>query len=353
MTGQGGGPTREVACVAHVHSTLSDGTATVAEIAAAASGAGADAVLLTDHDTLEAQRRGLAGWHGNVLVVVGVEVSSASGHLLAFGLSREVDHRGCAAAEVWGLVRDAGGIGFAAHPVSEGSRMSRKIGRPHPWTDLDGCPGMGVELWSLVTDAAEAWRRPRDALRLLRSPELAAAAPPPRALAEWDRLCATRRVAALGGLDAHQTGVRIAGRVLSPMPHERYFRLLQTHALCRVPEGASVDDAAVLAALGEGRSFLARPWIAAARGFRFWAEQNDAALDTGAEAPISSGWTLRASAPADARLRLVRGGAAVAETTGRTLEHRATGPGAYRIEAWRAAAGAERLWILSNPIYLR
>lgn len=212
-------------CASHVHSTLSDGTATVAEIAAAASTAGADAVLLTDHDTLEAQRRGLAGPHDNVLVVVGVEVSSANGHLLAFGVTREIDHRDLSAAEIWGRVRDAGGIGFMAHPVSEGSRMSRSIGRPHPWTDLEGCPGIGMELWSLVTDAAEAWSHPREALRFLRSPELAASAPPPRALTEWDRLCATRRVPALGGLDAHQTGIRgrprrlaDAARALLPTP---------------------------------------------------------------------------------------------------------------------------------------
>src|SRR5215207_6997111 len=48
----------DLACVIHCHSTYSDGTGTVSEIAAAASRAGVDAVLLTDHDTLEASRRG-------------------------------------------------------------------------------------------------------------------------------------------------------------------------------------------------------------------------------------------------------------------------------------------------------
>ena len=343
----------EVACVVHVHSTLSDGTATVAEIASAAATAGADAVLLTDHDTLEAQRRGLAGMHGDVLVVVGVEVSGKAGHLLAFGLSDEVDHDGRTASQVWDAVHRAGGTGFAAHPWSEGSRASRSIGRPHPWTDFAGCRGIGVELWSVVTDAAESWRGPRDMLRFLRSPELAAPGPPPRAIAAWDRLCVERPVPAIGGLDAHQTGVRIAGRVLSPMPHERHFRLLQTHALFRVPAGATVDETAVLEALTAGRAFLARPWVGDAHGFRFWAETGDAVADMGAEAQAADAWTLRTSAPSPARLRLLRGGAPVAETFGCELDYRASDPGPYRVEAWRQAAGAERLWILSNPVYLR
>lgn len=231
--------------------------------------------------------------------------------------------------------------------------MSRRIGRPHPWTDVDGCPALGVELWSLATDAAESWRGPRDVLDFLRSPERAAAAPPARAIAEWDRLCMTRRVPAVGGLDAHQTGVRIASRVFSPMPHERYFRLLQTHALCHLPEGAPVDDGAVLDALSAGRAFLARPWVGDARGFRFWAERGESALEMGAEAPASDGWTIRVSAPAGALLRIVRGGVPITQTRGRELEYRATEPGAYRVEARRNALAAERLWILSNPLYLR
>ena len=340
---------RELACVAHVHSTLSDGTATVPEIAAAASEAGADAVLLTDHDTLAARRLGLAGSYGRVQLVVGVEVSAASGHLLAFGLPEEVDHAGRSAAEIWGEVRDAGGIGFAAHPTSGGSVISRHIGRPHPWTDIAGCEGMGLELWSLVTDAAEAWRGARDAGRFLRSPALATDGPPARAIAVWDRLCASRRVPIIGGLDAHQTGIRVGARVLSPMPHARYFRLLQTHLLCH----GDGDERGMLDAMAEGRAFLARPCFAEARGFRYRAEDAERRLEMGAEAAIGAGWTLRVTSPRDAHIRLLSDGRVVCEATGSALEHRVTAPGAYRVEARLPVAGASRLWIISNPIYLR
>ena len=44
----------DVLCVVHVHSTYSDGTAGIPELVGAAAEAGADAVLLTDHDSLAA-----------------------------------------------------------------------------------------------------------------------------------------------------------------------------------------------------------------------------------------------------------------------------------------------------------
>ena len=82
----------DLACVVHVHSRWSDGTATVPEIAAAAAQAGAGAVLVTDHDTLAG--RGEEGFHGDVLVVIGHEVSPRGGHLLVFGAGEEIAHDG-------------------------------------------------------------------------------------------------------------------------------------------------------------------------------------------------------------------------------------------------------------------
>ena len=118
----------DLACVVHCHSTYSDGTGTVAEIAAAAARAGADAVLLTDHDTLAARRQGEERWHGTVLVCVGLEVSPYNrDHYLAFGVDSEIAHAGMAPGEIIAAVAAAGGIGFAAHPFSRGSE------RFEPW----------------------------------------------------------------------------------------------------------------------------------------------------------------------------------------------------------------------------
>src|SRR4051794_1550695 len=168
----------DLSCVLHVHSTYSDGTATVDEILAAARQAGAGCVLLTDHDTLQARRDGWEGWHDGVLLIVGHEISPRGGHLLAFGLDEEVAHRGRSEAAACAEVARRGGLAIAAHPFSAGSRMSRKIGRPHPWPALEAPCLTGVEVWSLTTDLAEGWRSPLEAVRSLRDPEPALDGPP-------------------------------------------------------------------------------------------------------------------------------------------------------------------------------
>lgn len=341
-------------CVVHLHSTYSDGTGTVPEIAAAATTNDLDVVLLTDHDTLEAKHRGEEGWHGSVLVLVGEEVSPSGGdHYLAFGIDEPIRHRGLTPGEICASVEAAGGFGFAAHPFSRGSRRFRRPGMP--WSDLD-CAGLrGLELWSFVTDTAEGIERIPDLLRFILRPERLVDHPPPANLAEWDRLCRQRRTVAIGGLDAHQLGKRIGGRVpFRLMSYARSFRHLHTHALCEgAPTGdLSHDSEQVYAALREGRCYIAMDALAPARGFSFWAEGADGPVTMGAEAKAGD-WTLRARLPREADVRLLRDGEQVEHGEGTAIEHRTAGPGVYRLEARLHAHGAARTWILSNPIYLR
>ena len=343
-----------LACVAHVHSTYSDGSATVPELAAAAAEAGAECVLLTDHDTLEARRRGEEGWYGDVLILVGHEVSPKGGHLLVFGVDQEIAHVGRSERQICEAVRAAGGISFAAHPFSEGSRMSRRIAPPHGWGLLDDEISGGLELWSLETDSAEAWRSPREAVAFLRDPMRFLEGPPARHVEIWDRLCLRRRVPAIGGLDSHQKGIRLRGRVRTPMPNSRYFGLLQTQVLLpRPPTGElEADQEAVYAALAEGRCYLSFEALAPGRGFRFWAEGKGGAVPMGAQAEPGR-WTLRAISPRPARLRLLRDGVGVREVEGDRLEVEVEEPGCYRVEARLPGDERGRLWLVGNPIYLR
>ncbi len=345
----------DLACAIHIHSTFSDGTASVEELCASARATGRDAVLLTDHDTLAARRAGFEGWHGSVLLGVGVEISSRGGHYLAFGVDRELPRKRLDESEVPVVVREQGGVGFAAHPFSAGSQISHRLGRPHGWTALDDDGLAGIELWSLTTDAAEAWRNPFEAIAYMRDPERFLDGPPAHHLRAWDRLCASRRVVAIGGLDAHQHGIRIGGRLFSPMPNERYLGLLATYVLCRRPPSGDgeADLEEVYACLREGRCFLSVDAIASGRGFRYWAEGSAGDVAVLGEQRPAGVWTLRAALPRPARVTLVRDGTPVADATTAAFEHPVDMPGAYRVEARLPFRGRERLWLLSNPIYLR
>jgi hypothetical protein len=342
----------DLACVVHLHSTYSDGTGTVRQIARAGRRAGVDVVLLTDHDTLEAKRRGEEGWYGDVLLLVGEEVSPRRhNHYLAFGIDEPIDHRGLGADGICRAVAEAGGVGFAAHPWSQGSRRFRRVGGGMPFDGLDSEALHGVELWSFVTDTAEAADSIAEVLLFIAAPLRALEGPPARNVEAWDELCRRRRVVALGGLDAHQVGKRIGPVVpLRLMAYRRSFRFIRTHVLCEEPPSRDLhhDREQVYGALRAGRCYIAVDAIAPARGFRF--EADDLAM--GAEAPAGRR-TLRVRTPLPARLRLLRDGEEIAAAEGTLLDREVEEPGVYRVEALRRAKGRERTWILSNPVYLR
>src|SRR4051794_2605309 len=243
----------DMACVVHLHSTFSDGTGTVPQIVAAGARAGVDVVLLTDHNT----RAGAVyeGWHWSVLLLVGEEDTPAGrDHTLVFGY----------------------GLAFAAHPFSRGSRRFRRLSQGMPHTGLSD-PGLtGIELWSFVTDTAERVGSVREGLLFAAAPLRVLRHPPAENVVEWDRMCLSRRVVALGGLDAHQIGVRMFGRVpLRLMGYARSFRQLRTHVLVEEPPSGSLDAdrALVYDALREGRCYIAVDALAPARGFTFWASE--------------------------------------------------------------------------------
>jgi PHP domain-containing protein len=347
----------DLAGVLHVHSTYSDGTGTVSQIAAAARANDLDFLLLTDHDTLAAREHGEEGWHHGVLVLVGEEVSPRrENHYLAFGLEHPIDHGGLTPQQIVDRVNEAGGFGFLSHPFSKGSERFQRGGEGMPWRDLDCTGYTGVELWSFVTDTAERVNSIPELVRFIAAPGRFIDHPPPRNLELWDALCARRRCVALGGVDAHQVGIRVRGRVpLRLMAYKRSFRHLRTHLLADRPLAGDLDRdrETVFVALRAGRAYLARDSLAPARGFRFWAEGSEGRVaEMGDEAPAGE-WVLRASVRWRARLKMVRDGEAVSEAEGDTLEHWTDVPGVYRVEAYVVAHGRERTWVLSNPIYLR
>ena len=330
----------DLTCVIHLHSTYSDGTGTVPQIARAAQRAGVDVVLLTDHDTLKAKERGEERWYGDVLVLVGEEVSPTDrDHFLAFGIDKVIDRR-LSGPEICEAVAAAGGFGFGAHPFSRGFEPIKRRGIP--FADPDSLSG--IELWSFLNDTGERVRGIRDIARMILAPQRAIGGPVEENLREWDRLCQARRVVAIGGLDAHQFGIRIAGHVpLRLMGYKRSFKQLHTHVLCeRAPtRELEHDRALVYDALREGRCYIANDQVAQARGFDF--------SHMGEELRFEPGMTLQARTPEPAHIRLLRDGEVVATEDGSELHHSIELGGVYRVEVHLR----NRPWIYSNPVYVR
>jgi hypothetical protein len=114
------------------------------------------------------------------------------------------------------------------------------------------------------------------------------------------------------------------------------------------------DRDQVFAALRSGRCYIAVDALAPARGFSFWAENEDElTLPMGTE-DHAGDWRLRAQLPRHAEIRLIRDGSEIKRESGTELEYQTSGqPGVYRVTAILEHRGRDRTWILSNPIYLR
>lgn len=102
----------------HVHTTCSDGRATPERLAGHLVRSRLAVVAVTDHDTIEGALRvedALGG--AGPEVVIGTEVSSADGHVLALFVGRDVPP-GRSAAWTIDAIHDQGGLAVAAHPYS-------------------------------------------------------------------------------------------------------------------------------------------------------------------------------------------------------------------------------------------
>jgi len=100
----------------HNHTSHSpDSRVRPADLVAAAMRAGIDGLAITDHNAVSGVKEAEEAAGAGFLVVPGIEISTASGHVLAYGV-REVVPRDLSVAETVERVAALGGVAVAAHP---------------------------------------------------------------------------------------------------------------------------------------------------------------------------------------------------------------------------------------------
>lgn len=109
----------------HVHSRHSkDGKGTVLELAEAASSAGLHGFVLTDHDAVAGHAEIEAAQHATgIRILPGIEVTSAEGHVLAYGVTEPIP-KGKSLERTTAAIEAQGGVAVLAHPL----RMFSGIG---------------------------------------------------------------------------------------------------------------------------------------------------------------------------------------------------------------------------------
>jgi predicted metal-dependent phosphoesterase TrpH len=116
-----------------MHTTFSDGWPSPAELVDhVVRKTDLHVIAVTDHDTIEgAQRAAERALRRHKLeVIVGEEVSSRDGHILALFLERRV-RPGLSAAATVHAIHEQGGLAVAAHPFWRTQRQVRPGGKVH------------------------------------------------------------------------------------------------------------------------------------------------------------------------------------------------------------------------------
>lgn len=348
-------PHHEIVGNIHIHTIYSDGSGTHADIAACAARAGLDFVIITDHSVFVPAAE---GWYGRVLVLVGEETNDPdpphNNHLLCLGIRQDVAPF---AGDPQGLideVRRQGGIAFLAHPFE---RPGPFIGEPAiPWTHWHVEGYTGLCIWNYMSEFKSYLTSLPRTLFSVFFPHWMVRGPFPETLDKLDALLADgRRVAVIGGSDAHANRYSAGPLSRVVFPYERLFHTVNTHILLERPLSGRLesDRPAVYDALKAGRAFIGYHVLGDPRGFRFWAENAAGQEATyGETLPLHCPLTLTVESPLPARLRIRRAGELIAEGTGRRLRITIQEPGAYRAEAFRRAGCRWRGWVFTNPIYI-
>ena len=101
----------------HVHTTYSkDSLITPKDLIYYAKRSGLNAVAVTDHNELEGAYK--IAKETDFLVIPGMEVSSAEGHIVALNV-KELIPRGFSAVETVERIHKAGGVAIACHPYAD------------------------------------------------------------------------------------------------------------------------------------------------------------------------------------------------------------------------------------------
>ena len=115
----------------HMHTTASDGWPSPQELVDHAGGIGLDLIAVTDHDTIEGALRAAehASRRTKLEIVIGEEVSSRDGHIVALFIEKKI-RPGMSAAATVHAIHDQGGLAVAVHPFWRTQRRTRS-GRVH------------------------------------------------------------------------------------------------------------------------------------------------------------------------------------------------------------------------------
>ena len=228
----------------HVHSKYSGDTdAEPEELVLRAVSRGLHGIAFTEHYSYEASEpveRLREKYEDAIMILRGVELSTAEGHCLIFGANTDrlsISHD--PVETIVQAVNNAGGVVIPSHPFRRGSGVGEALFRMQGLCAIEGCNGANLHAFN--TKAIEAAR------------EL--------------------NLPFTGGSDAHALHMHMGPFHRVIFPYEYLFRCVNTHLLLdeALTGDVEYDKYLIYSALEQGHSWVGYDLLGSTKGFTFTA----------------------------------------------------------------------------------
>jgi hypothetical protein len=331
---------REIVGVYHVHTAFSDGRKSLSEITKIAAAEPIDFIILTDHGNPNYEALLSQGWHDDVLVLAGSELSVNRGHLVGLGFEASSQPFSPNAEDAAFQIQQAGGFSIIAHPYSKTR-----------WTWGEYAGFSGIEIVNADTMLKKNFPPMLPFLPLLalkpELPLLKLLGRPEKNLKKWDELNQQHTVYGYFSTDAHI--------LYGPL-----FSFLHLHLGVEGPLPKDFNQAkrTVLEALRHGNFYNAVDAAGQARGFRYSARQDRESIPMGGKLLFNPPVTLHADLPFPFQFEahLIHDGNSIMTSEAQEFSYQVLQPGTYRVEVYlreKTPLKPSCPWIISNPIFIR
>jgi hypothetical protein len=307
-----------------------------AEIAELAKTAQIDFIFLADRvhpgEGESESDFGIGGFTDDILFIPGGAFEVGGSEIIGVNIHEPINP-GLAPNDLISAIHDQGGLAIAGDPA--------KFASPADYATADAME---------VYIQHSAWTAQNPTALYLRAIFLGADhflsgldIRPDANLALYDRMTSGARVPMLAGMGA-PGNMNVLGAKVGTIP--QLFLFCTTHLIAR-----GRDSEPMLEALRLGHSYASFDYLGYVGAFAFFARVGETTTMMGDEVQLAPGLALKTELPAAAdRIAMYQNGAEVASAdNASTLEFAPKSAGAYRIEAYRGG----KLWIVSNPVYLR
>jgi len=329
----------------HIHTTHSDGTGSIRQIAKDAAKAGLDWIIITDHNNMFGFQE--EGWYDGVAVIVGEEISPHHGdHYLAFDITQSISCDS-SPSEFIGEVNKQGGFGFIAHPDEN---QNRKNGyRPLRWSDWDIDGFNGLEIWNYTADWVDQYD-PARALYYFLFRDRVIKGPTQNVLSWWDNLNSQNEhvVPAIGSLDAHA----LKRSFVKIFPYQDMFKTITNFVYHDEKLSSDFDEAKkqVHNSLKNGNNLIInRIWSAKSDEIIYYISNKQEKAFSGSIIALNPENKMSVKLPKTGNIKIIHDGKVVRDITACEFQMGDLKPGKYRMEVYYK----NRPWIFSNPIIVK